>query len=41
MEITLVRLCRMLAEQAVHLPFRNQTYVKMAKICHFMQLKET
>lgn len=39
MKITLVGQCRMLAERAVHLPFRNQTYGKMADFRGFLQFE--
>jgi len=37
MKITLVGQSRMLAERAVHLPFRNQTYEKTADFRSFLQ----
>lgn len=37
MKITLVGQSRMLAERAVHLPFRNQTYEKTADFRGFLQ----
>ena len=37
MKITLAGQCRMLAERAVHLPFRNQTYEKTADFRVFLQ----
>ena len=41
MEETLVRLYRMLPERAVHLPFRNLTYAKMANFCDSTRFKQS
>ena len=39
MKITLVEPFRMLAERAVHLSFRNQTYGKMAVFRHYSKIR--